>query len=54
MGNASEQTLDFGLDIVDGVRRLDLERDGLPREGFDENLHYGLEGGRSASCSTKR
>ena len=28
--------LDLGLDIVDRVRRFDLERDGLAREGFDE------------------
>ncbi len=27
------------LDIVDGVRRLNLEGDGLAREGLDENLH---------------
>src|ERR1700709_3904 len=31
--------LDFGLDIVDGVRRLHLEGDGLPGEGLDEDLH---------------
>ena len=33
--------LDFGLDIVDGVAALDLEGDGLPREGLDEDLHFG-------------
>jgi hypothetical protein len=27
------------LDIVDGVRGLDLEGDGLTREGLDEDLH---------------
>ena len=37
-----EQTLDFGLDIVDSVRGLDLERDSLTREGLDKNLHCGL------------
>lgn len=36
------RTLDLGLDIVDGVRRLHLKGDGLTREGLDEDLH--LEG----------
>ena len=36
------RTLDLGLDIVNGVRRLHLEGDGLAREGLDEDLH--LEG----------
>ena len=31
--------LDLGLDVVDGVGGLDLEGDGLPREGFHEDLH---------------
>ena len=31
--------LDLGLDIVDGVAALDLERDGLPRQRLDEDLH---------------
>jgi len=31
--------LDLGLDIVDGVGRLHLKGDRLPREGLDENLH---------------
>uniref|UniRef100_A0A453H003 Uncharacterized protein n=1 Tax=Aegilops tauschii subsp. strangulata TaxID=200361 RepID=A0A453H003_AEGTS len=31
--------LDLGLDIVDGVAALDLERDGLARQGLDEDLH---------------
>ena len=31
--------LDFRLDIVDGIRRLDLEGDGLSSKGLDENLH---------------
>ena len=31
--------LDLGLDVVDGVGRLDIEGDGLTREGLDENLH---------------
>jgi hypothetical protein len=33
------RTLDLGLDIVDGVRGLNLEGDGLTREGLDEDLH---------------
>ena len=37
-----ERTLDFRLDIVDGVGRLNLKGDGLTREGLDENLHDGL------------
>lgn len=41
-GGASLRTLDLGLDIVNGVRRLHLEGDGLAREGLDEDLH--LEG----------
>lgn len=32
-------TLDLRLDIVDGVRRLNLEGDGFAREGLDEDLH---------------
>ena len=35
--------LDLGLDVVDGVRRLDLERDRLAREGLDEDLHTATE-----------
>jgi len=31
--------LDLGLDIVDGVRRLYLEGDGLTGEGLNEDLH---------------
>ena len=34
--------LDLGLDVVDGVRGLDLEGDRLSREGFDEDLHLCL------------
>jgi hypothetical protein len=33
--------LDLRLDIVDGVRRLDVESDGLAGEGFHENLQRG-------------
>jgi hypothetical protein len=31
--------LDLGLDIVNGVRGLDLEGDGLSRERLHEDLH---------------
>ena len=31
--------LDLGLDILDGVRWLDLKSDGLTSKGLDENLH---------------
>lgn len=33
------RTLDLGLDVVNGVRRLHLEGDSLPRQGLDEDLH---------------
>merc|ERR1712121_69063 len=32
--------LDLGLDILDSVGGFDLERDGLTREGFHEDLHF--------------
>jgi hypothetical protein len=38
--------LDLGLDIVDGVGRLNLEGDGLARKGLDEAI-----GNKSASKS---
>ena len=31
--------LDLGLDVLDRVRRLHLEGDGLARQGLDEDLH---------------
>ena len=31
--------LNFGLDIVDGIRGLDLEGDGLSSESLNEDLH---------------
>ena len=34
--------LDLSLDILNGVRRLDLKSDGLTREGFYEDLHSQL------------
>jgi hypothetical protein len=39
-----EHTLNLALDIVDGVGRLDLEGDGLTREGLDEDLHVRRSG----------
>jgi len=44
IGGNALLVLDFGLDIIDGVRRLDLKGDGFAREGLYENLH--LECGR--------
>merc|ERR1712203_1246070 len=35
--------LDLGLDVLNGVRGLDLEGDGLPGEGLDEDLHTSPE-----------
>ena len=32
--------LDLGLDILDGVTWLNLEGDGLSREGLHEDLHF--------------
>ena len=32
--------LDLSLDILDGIRGLDLEGNSLPGEGLDENLHF--------------
>lgn len=36
VGRNAFLVLDLGLDIVDRVRRLHFEGDGLAREGFDE------------------
>ena len=33
--------LDLGLDVLDGVRRLHIKRDGLARERLHEDLHAG-------------
>jgi hypothetical protein len=44
-----QRTLNLGLHIVDGVRRLHLKGDSLAREGLHENLHVGL-GVRSVMC----
>ena len=39
VGRDALLVLDLGLDVRDRVRRLDVERDGLAREGLDEDLH---------------
>ena len=31
--------LDLRFNVVDGIRRLDLERDGFTSQSLDENLH---------------
>ena len=38
-GHSPLLVLNLGLDIVDGVGRLHLKGDSLPREGLDEDLH---------------
>merc|ERR1712021_285308 len=35
--------LDLGLDVLNGVRCLNLKGDGLSSQGFDENLHTSTE-----------
>ena len=48
--------LDLLLDVLDRVRRLDVERDRLTGEGLHENLHGGLRVGEkrgSAPCVRK-
>jgi hypothetical protein len=51
--------LNLGLDIVNRVRRLDIESDGLSRQGLDEDLEHQIErNGGSVSgfihCKLKR
>jgi len=43
VGGNALLVLDLGLDIVDGVGRLDLKGNGLAGEGLDENLHTTAE-----------
>jgi hypothetical protein len=31
--------LELGLDVLDGVRRLNIQRDSLARQGLNEDLH---------------
>ncbi|RAH49072.1 uncharacterized protein BO95DRAFT_439788 [Aspergillus brunneoviolaceus CBS 621.78] len=42
--------LDLGLDVVDGVARLDVEGNGLTREGLDETMEF-EKNHWSANCS---
>ena len=39
VGRDALLVLDLLLDVVDGVRRLDVQSDGLARERLDEDLH---------------
>ena len=32
--------LDLSLDVIDGIRSLDIEGDRLSCKGLDENLHF--------------
>ena len=40
LGNAFF-VLDFTLDVLDGVGRLNFQSNGFAGEGFDEDLHFG-------------
>ena len=51
VGRDALLVLDLGLDVVDRVGRLDLERDGLAGEGLDEDLS---RAGRSAAVGQFR
>ena len=44
--------LDLGLDILNRVRRLNLQGDGLARQRLDENLRAERWGGAETSCSS--
>jgi len=35
--------LDLGLDVINRVRRLDLQRNGLSSQGLDKDLHTSTE-----------
>ena len=43
VGRDALLVLDLGLDVVNRVRRLDLERDRLARQRLDEDLHASAE-----------
>ena len=43
VGRDTLLVLNLGLDVVNGVGRLDLEGDGLARQGLDEDLHSTAE-----------
>lgn len=42
MSGVQTDTLDFGFDIVDSIRGLDLKGNSLSSESLDEDLHAGL------------
>ena len=42
VGGDAFLVLDLGLDIVDGIRGLDLESDGLSGEGLNKDLHAAM------------
>ena len=43
VGGDAFLVLNLGLDVVDGIGGLDLEGDGLTRQGLDEDLHSTAE-----------
>ena len=43
VGGNTLLVLDLGLDVVNGIRGLDLKRDGLSRQSLDEDLHTAAE-----------
>merc|ERR1712127_856047 len=43
IGRDALLVLDLGLDVVDGVRGLDLKGDGLAGKGLNEDLHTTTE-----------
>jgi len=43
VGRDAFLVLNLGLDVVNGVGGLDLEGDGLARQGLDEDLHSTAE-----------
>jgi hypothetical protein len=43
IGRDALLVLDLGLDVVDGIGRLDFKGNRLSREGFDEDLHSTTE-----------
>ena len=46
--------LDLGLDVVDRVRGLDLQRDGLASKSLNEDLYKSTKGEGNARSATKR
>ena len=42
--------LDLGLDVLDGVRRLDIKRDGLASQSLDEDLHSTAKAQHQVQC----